>query len=140
MLHRGKLSHQQFLKGSSSSWKDTLIDFTALFQMCDCFDFKIYLCVAQGAVQQACGHMYLDEGEELELGSSRDHLLAFSAYTTRAVNATSGQVINAYRRTWQSHVKVDRQGGPSPRGILKGQAKDFGLKGSSRVQPLGIGR
>ncbi|KAK9915638.1 hypothetical protein WJX75_001864 [Coccomyxa subellipsoidea] len=46
----------------------------------------------QGAVQQACGHMYLDGGEELELGSSRDHLLAFSAYTTRAVNATTGQV------------------------------------------------
>lgn len=43
--------------------------------------------------------MYLDGGEELELGSSRDHLLKFSAYTTRAVNATTGQVSNAEGRT-----------------------------------------
>lgn len=46
VLHRGKLSHQQFLKGSSSSWKDTLLDFTALFKICCCFEFELkFACV-----------------------------------------------------------------------------------------------
>ena len=40
---------------------------------------------------QACGHMYLDEGEELSTGAARDNLLAFSAYTVAGGNAT-GQV------------------------------------------------
>ena len=42
---------------------------------------------------QACGHMYLDEGEELSAGAARDNLLAFSAYTAAGGNAT-GQVID----------------------------------------------
>ena len=40
---------------------------------------------------QACGHMYLDEGEELSAGTARDHLLSFSAYTVAGGNGT-GQV------------------------------------------------
>ena len=36
--------------------------------------------------------MYLDEGEELNLGSSRDHMLAFSAFTARANGTVNGQV------------------------------------------------
>ena len=40
---------------------------------------------------QACGHMYLDEGEELSTGAARDNLLAFSAYTVAGANGT-GQV------------------------------------------------
>lgn len=39
--------------------------------------------------------MYLDGGEELELGSSRDHLLAFSAFSGRADNATNFQVTHS---------------------------------------------
>ena len=42
---------------------------------------------------QACGHMYLDEGEELSTGAARDNLLAFSAYTVAGGNGT-GQVSN----------------------------------------------
>lgn len=40
---------------------------------------------------QACGHMYLDEGEELATGTARDNLLAFSAFTAAGGNGT-GQV------------------------------------------------
>ena len=57
---------------------------------------KLYthsLDMAQGAVMQACGHMYLDEGEELSTGAARDNLLAFSAYTVAGGNGT-GQVSN----------------------------------------------
>ena len=45
--------------------------------------------VLQAAVMQACGHLYLDEGEELEVGQSRENLLAFEAFTT---SNSSGQV------------------------------------------------
>ena len=38
---------------------------------------------------QACGHLYLDEGEELETGQSRENLLAFEAFT---MSNSSGQV------------------------------------------------
>ena len=54
--------------------------------------FTPSLDMAQGAVMQACGHMYLDEGEELSTGAARDNLLAFSAYTVAGGNGT-GQVI-----------------------------------------------
>ncbi len=36
--------------------------------------------------------MYLDGGEELDLGTSRDHMLAFNAFTART-NGTVGQVM-----------------------------------------------
>ena len=55
--------------------------------------FTLSLDMAQGAVMQACGHMYLDEGEELDTGAARDNLLAFSAYTVAGGNGT-GQVSN----------------------------------------------
>lgn len=42
----------------------------------------------QGAVLSACGHMYLDDGEELSTGTARDNFLSFSA----SGNTTSGQV------------------------------------------------
>ena len=43
---------------------------------------------------QACGHMYLDEGEELSTGIARDNLLSFSASTAAggSSNSTAGQV------------------------------------------------
>ena len=34
----------------------------------------------QGALMQACGHMYLDEGEELSTGTARDNFVDFSAF------------------------------------------------------------
>ena len=49
-------------------------------------NIKGFVCLAQGATQQACGHMYLDGGEELDLGTSRDHMLAFSAFTAPTVS------------------------------------------------------
>lgn len=49
--------------------------------------------VLQGALMQACGHMYLDEGEELSTGTARDNLLAFSAFTAAGGNGSTGQVI-----------------------------------------------
>ena len=33
----------------------------------------------------ACGHMYLDGGEELEVGSSQDNYISFVAETSRGV-------------------------------------------------------
>ena len=54
--------------------------------------FTLSLDMVQEAVMQACGHMYLDEGEELSTGAARDNLLAFSAYTVAGGNGT-GQVI-----------------------------------------------
>ena len=44
---------------------------------------------------QACGHMYLDEGEELSTGTAKDNLLSFSAFTAaggNGGNSTTGQV------------------------------------------------
>ena len=38
---------------------------------------------------QACGHLYLDEGEELEVGQSKENLLAFEAFI---MSNSSGQV------------------------------------------------
>ena len=40
----------------------------------------------------ACGRMYLDEGEELAVGTAADNLLAFDAATSPAGNGTQGQV------------------------------------------------
>ena len=51
----------------------------------------------QGAVMQACGHMYLDEGEELSTGTAQDNLLSFSAFTAAGGNGTTGQVIRHLR-------------------------------------------
>jgi hypothetical protein len=48
--------------------------------------------LVQNATLAACGHMYLDEGEELEVGSGRDNLLAFDAAVAPSGNAIAGQV------------------------------------------------
>ena len=51
---------------------------------------------------QACGHMYLDEGEELSTGTAKDNLLSFSAFTAAGGsggNSTTGQVSVRYSRT-----------------------------------------
>lgn len=40
----------------------------------------------------ACGHMYLDGGDELEVGTAADNLLAFDAATSPGANGTQGQV------------------------------------------------
>ncbi len=47
---------------------------------------------------QACGHMYLDEGEELSTGTAKDNLLSFSAFTAaggNGGNSTTGQVFDS---------------------------------------------
>ncbi|CAL5218429.1 g109 [Coccomyxa viridis] len=52
--------------------------------------------VQEGAVMQACGHMYLDEGEELSTGTAKDNLLSFSAFTAaggNGGNSTTGQLV-----------------------------------------------
>lgn len=48
--------------------------------------------MVQGALMQACGHMYLDEGEELSTGTAKDNLLSFSAFTAAGGNGTIGKV------------------------------------------------
>jgi len=48
--------------------------------------------MVQGALMQACGHMYLDEGEELSTGTAKDNLLSFSAFTAAGGNGTTGKV------------------------------------------------
>ena len=40
----------------------------------------------------ACGHMYLDQGEELEVGTAANNLLSFSAALVPSANTTLGQV------------------------------------------------
>ena len=47
----------------------------------------------QGGVLQACGHMYLDAGEELDTGTAMDNFLAFNAFTTAGNNSSTGQVL-----------------------------------------------
>lgn len=59
----------------------------------DCSRLTLWHSVLQGALMQACGHMYLDEGEELSTGTARDNLLAFSAITAAGGNGSTGQVI-----------------------------------------------
>ena len=49
---------------------------------------------------QACGHLYLDEGEELEVGQSRENLLAFQAF---AMENNSGQVLCLSCPTFAQH-------------------------------------
>jgi len=39
-------------------------------------------CMSQGALMQACGHMYLDEEEKLSTGTAKDNL-AFEALKSR---------------------------------------------------------
>ena len=46
----------------------------------------------QGASLAACGHMYLDQGEELEVGTAANNLLSFSAALVPSANTTLGQV------------------------------------------------
>ena len=46
----------------------------------------------QGASMAACGHMYLDQGDELEVGASANNLLSFSAALVPSANTTLGQV------------------------------------------------
>ncbi len=48
--------------------------------------------IVQGATMAACGHMYLDGGDELEVATAADNLLAFDAATSPGSNGTQGQV------------------------------------------------
>ena len=54
---------------------------------------------------QACGHMYLDEGEELSTGTAQDNLLSFSASTAAGGNGTTGQVMRHLYMT-QGHLRT----------------------------------
>ena len=56
---------------------------------------------------QACGHMYLDEGEELSTGIAKDNLLSFSAFTAAggSSNGTAGQVIRHPFSHLLSHIR-----------------------------------
>ncbi|KAK9808029.1 hypothetical protein WJX73_006288 [Symbiochloris irregularis] len=50
--------------------------------------------VHEGAVLSACGHMYLDQGEELGTGTGADNFVFFSALTTADTgNASSGKLL-----------------------------------------------
>lgn len=79
------------IQPSCHCWLDGSINILISHQ--DLCSIKVFVCLAQGASQQACGHMYLDQGEELDLGTSRDHMLAFSAFTARTNAPTVGQVM-----------------------------------------------
>lgn len=44
----------------------------------------------------ACGHMYLDGGEELSTGTAVDNFLAFGASMTADVSGFTGQVLQQH--------------------------------------------
>ena len=70
--------------------------------------------VLQGALMQACGHMYLDGGEELSTGTARDNLLAFSAITAAGGNGSTGQVIQPLA-DFSNGARIPQHGNPQER-------------------------
>lgn len=77
----------------------------------DCSRPRLGHSVLQGALMQACGHMYLDEGEELSTGTARDNLLAFSAITAAGGNGSTGQVLQQLTDVCNG-AKIPQRGNP----------------------------